>query len=99
MDLSGGRLAIEVAYARPGVQRVVRLEVSPGTTLRGAVEQSGVLEEFPEIDLARSALGVFGTVRGPEEPVRAGDRVEIYRPLAADPKQRRRERAAAARRR
>lgn len=95
MDLGGG-LAIEVAYARPGAQRVVALEVAPGTTLREAVEQSGLAAEFPEIDPARCALGVFGRMRRPDEPVRAGDRVEVYRPLAADPKERRR-RAAAAR--
>ena len=83
-------LAIEVACARPGAPLVVTLEVAPGTTLREAIDVSGVLRQCPELDLARCGVGVFGQPRGLDQPVAAGDRVEIYRPLPQDPKERRR---------
>jgi uncharacterized protein len=86
-------LKVEVAYALPDRQRVIALEVEPGTTLRAAIGRAGILREFPEIDLARNRVGVFGQVREPDEPAQAGDRIEIYRPLAADPKELRRKRA------
>ena len=81
-------MKIEVAYAGPGEPVVVTLEVEPGTTLRAAIERSGL-----EVDLARMGVGVFGRVRGLDELVAAGDRVEIYRPLPVDPKEVRRNRA------
>jgi uncharacterized protein len=56
-----------------------------------------MLERFPEIDLEQSRIGVFGKLRRPDEQVRAGDRIEIYRPLIADPKESRRRRAARSR--
>jgi putative ubiquitin-RnfH superfamily antitoxin RatB of RatAB toxin-antitoxin module len=83
-------LTIEVAWARAGEPVVVKLEVAPGTTLREAIEESGMLARHPEIDLGRSGVGVYGKARGLDEPVAAGDRIEIYRPLAQDPKERRR---------
>lgn len=86
-------IAIEVAYARPGEPLVVALEVEPGTTLRGAIERSGLLQRCPDIDLAKMGTGVFGRARGLDEAVAAGDRVEIYRPLPVDPKEVRRRRA------
>lgn len=88
-----------MVYALPREQSVVRIQVEPGTTLRQAIEQSGLLRRHPEIDLARSRLGSFGKPRDADEPVSAGDRVEIYRALAADPKERRRARAKASSRR
>ena len=84
---------IEVAYATPRRQAVIRLRLPPGSTLRQAVERSGLLAEFPEISLESCKLGVFGRLRKAEDPLEAGDRVEIYRPLIADPKQTRRQRA------
>ena len=90
---SGPLIEIEVAYAAAARQTVVRLAVPPGCSLRQAVERSGLLPQYPEIDLETSRLGVFGRLRQPEEAVQAGDRVEIYRPLIADPKQARRQRA------
>ena len=83
-------LSVEVAYVLADRAAVVKVEVAAGTTLRQAIERSGVLTKFPEIDLARSKVGVFGKLRGLDEPVEAGDRVEIYRPLTMDPKDRRR---------
>lgn len=92
------RLAVEVCYARPDEQRVIRIRLEPGTTLRQAIERSGILREFPEIDLPRCGVGVFGRPRALEDAVSAGDRIEIYRPLLADPKEIRRRRAAESRR-
>ncbi|MDR3417025.1 MAG: RnfH family protein [Nevskia sp.] len=87
-------IEVEVAYAAgPSRQSVVRLTVPRGCTLREAIGHAGLLREFPEIDLDRCKMGVFGRLRKPDEPLEAGDRVEIYRPLLADPKQARRERS------
>jgi putative ubiquitin-RnfH superfamily antitoxin RatB of RatAB toxin-antitoxin module len=82
-------IQVEVAYAGPEPV-VVLISVPPGTTLRQAIARAGLLERFPEIDLARCGVGVFGQTRGLDEPVASGDRVEIYRPLLQDPKERRR---------
>ena len=86
-------LRIEVAYALREEQVLLELEMAEGTTARQAVERSGILQRFPEIDLARAGLGIFGRVVSPDTPLRDGDRVEIYRPLIANPRQARRERA------
>ncbi len=91
-------ISVEVAYARPDEQVILRLEVMPGTTLLQAVEQSGILERFPEIDTGKLKAGIFGKLKKPDQALRGGDRVEIYRPLIADPKQVRKERAAAGKR-
>ncbi len=85
---------VEVAYARADEQLILALDVEPGTTLKQAVERSGMLERFPEIDLAKSKLGIFGKLGKADAELKAGDRVEIYRPLIADPKEVRKKRAA-----
>ena len=87
-------ITVEVAYARPDQQRIVSLQVPVDSTVQQAIEQSRILEEFAEIDLAEAKVGVFGKLKKLTESLRAGDRVEIYRPLIADPKQVRKERAA-----
>lgn len=87
------RFAIEVAYVRPNAANIFRLQVGEGTTIRQAIDQSGVLAACPEIDLARQAVGVFGEQRPLDAAVRAGDRIEIYRPLTTDPRELRRRRA------
>lgn len=86
---------VEVAWALPERQLILPLEVPAGTTLRGAIARSGILERFPAIDLERSRVGIWSRLATPEEILRDGDRVEIYRPLIADPKEVRRQRAAA----
>ncbi|PPE73126.1 RnfH family protein [Solimonas fluminis] len=96
---SAEAIRVEVAYARPEEQLILELEVPAGTPAAEAVRRSGILERFPEIDLASSRLGIFSRPVAAEEPLHDGDRVEIYRPLLADPKQVRRQRAAAARKR
>lgn len=87
-------ISVEVAYALPQVQTLLALEVPAGTTAREAVRLSGILEKHPEIDLEHAKLGIFGKHIKPELTLREGDRVEIYRPLIADPKEVRRQRAA-----
>jgi uncharacterized protein len=86
-------MEIEVACATPQKQRVVRLDLPPGSTVGQAVERSGLLREFPGIAPESCKLGVFGRPRKAGDLLQPGDRVEIYRPLIADPKQARRARA------
>lgn len=92
--MSAELLPVEVAYARSDEQVILNLSVEPGTTARQAIEQSGILERFPEIDLDQNKFGIFGKLTKPDTVLRAKDRVEIYRPLIADPKEVRRQRAA-----
>lgn len=91
-------LNVEVAYALADKQKIVSLQVPAGTTVRQAALQSGLDKDFAGLDLASSPLGVFGkAVSKPEEQqLAAGERVEIYRPLLADPKEVRKQRAARA---
>ena len=79
-------IEVEVVWAEPSRQVIRRVSVAPGTTLRQVVEMSGLYADFPELAKRRLDLGVFGRRMDPETPVRPGDRVEIYRPLLADPK-------------
>jgi putative ubiquitin-RnfH superfamily antitoxin RatB of RatAB toxin-antitoxin module len=89
-----GLLAVEVAYARPDEQLILGLDVEPGTRVEQAIRRSGILERFPEIDLERNKVGIFGKLTRLDAPLRDRDRVEIYRALIADPKEVRRQRAA-----
>ncbi len=88
------KLRVEVVYALPDRQRLVAMEVPRDCTAREAVERSGLRHEFPEIDPKNNVLGIFGRRCAPDQRLRDGDRVEIYRPLKADPKEVRRELAA-----
>ena len=87
------RLRVEVVYALPAEQVLIALEVEEGTTVAQAVEQSGILARFPESRPTLGNVGIFGKPVSPDAPVQEGDRVELYRPLVADPKAARRERA------
>jgi len=87
---------IEVAYANSGRQAIIEVPTESHITVRQAIELSGILQQFPEIDLALNKVGVFGKLIGLDAELLAGDRVEIYRPLIADPKEARRRRAKAA---
>lgn len=89
----GERIECEVAYARADRQDVVRVSVPEGATVLDALLASGLLARFPEIDAASVRLGVFGRAVGHDQVVVAGDRVEVYRPLGADPRVARRARA------
>ena len=87
-------LAIEVAYATPEKQLIVPCLVEPGTAPRQAIRLSGINAHFPEIDVEHCAIGVFGKAIADDYALRPGDRIEIYRPLLADPREVRRQRAA-----
>jgi putative ubiquitin-RnfH superfamily antitoxin RatB of RatAB toxin-antitoxin module len=85
---------VEVAYATPELQVLLSVEAQEGMTVAQVVERSGLLVQFPEIDLARSKVGIFSKLSKLDTTVRARDRIEIYRPLIADPKAVRQQRAA-----
>ena len=87
-------ILVEVAYALPQQQLIVELMVPQGATAEQAVQQSRILQKFPEIDLAQNKLGIFGKLIKADTVLRERDRVEIYRTLIADPKEVRRQRAA-----
>ncbi|CAH0532788.1 hypothetical protein VST7929_00635 [Vibrio stylophorae] len=89
-------LHVEVAYALPARQQVYHLAVTPDSTVEAIIRQSGVLETFPEIDLAVNKVGIYSRTVQLAASVQDGDRIEIYRPLIADPKEIRRKRAAQA---
>ena len=87
-------ILVEVAYARPEAQVIIPLRVSADATVEQAITQSHIQEQFPEIDPATAKVGIFGKLSKLSARVRAGDRIEIYRPLLADPKAVRKQRAA-----
>lgn len=89
---------VEVVYAAVDRQALLSVAVPVGTTVRAALLKSGIGEAFPELSLADCPVGIFGKVIADPDtrPVQAGDRIEIYRPLLADPKEVRRLRAAKA---
>ncbi|MEY2700498.1 MAG: hypothetical protein RIQ52_1253 [Pseudomonadota bacterium] len=85
-------IAIEVAFALPDEQVILSLKVAPGTTVKQGIAQSGILERFPQIDPDTQSVGIFSKACKPDQAVKNGDRIEIYRPLIADPKDVRRQR-------
>jgi putative ubiquitin-RnfH superfamily antitoxin RatB of RatAB toxin-antitoxin module len=87
-------IQIEVTYAKPDRQEVISLMLPDGSTIQQAIEASGLLQRHPEIDLAKAKVGIYGKLSRMDTVVRARDRVEIYRPLIADPKEVRKQRAA-----
>ena len=91
---SGELIHVEVAYARPDQQMLIPITIGADATVEEAIHLSGVLKTFPEIDLGVNKVGIFGKLGALSASLRAGDRVEIYRPLQADPKEMRRRRAA-----
>ena len=84
---------IEVVYALLGEQTLLQLQVAQGATVAEAIEASGMLQKHPEIDISVNKLGIFGKLTKADAVLRDRDRIEIYRPLIADPKEVRRKRA------
>ncbi|KHT58441.1 hypothetical protein RJ45_25305 [Photobacterium gaetbulicola] len=84
---------VEVVYALPDVQKVIRVTVTPDMQVQQIIEQSGVLALYPEIDLKKNKVGIYSRNVKLDALVHDGDRIEIYRPLLADPKEIRRKRA------
>jgi len=86
-------IIVEVAYAIPSSQVIYTVEVNEGALLEEAILASGVLDDFPEIDLKNNKFGIFSKLSKLDKPLSHKDRVEIYRPLIADPKAVRKKRA------
>ncbi|MEQ1531868.1 MAG: RnfH family protein [Methylococcales bacterium] len=87
-------LAVQVAYAKPERQALIDVKLPEGSNVEQAIVASGLLAQFPELDLATLTVGIFGKVCGLEQILKPADRVEIYRLLHNDPKDARRQRAA-----
>jgi putative ubiquitin-RnfH superfamily antitoxin RatB of RatAB toxin-antitoxin module len=81
-----GRLSIEVCYALPDGQTLIPIELPEGATVQQALDASGILQRFPQIDLTQQKVGVFGKLKSLDTALVDHDRVEIYRPLIVDPK-------------
>ena len=92
-------IEVQVAYAAPRRQIAKTLTLPAGSSVEQAIRASGLLDEFPEIDLTHQCIGVFGEFVRPDECLQGGERVEIYRSLIADPKEARRRRAQVKKRR
>lgn len=88
-----GNIRVEVCYARPDSQWLREIDLPDGSSLQVAIEKSGLLRELEDIDLAAVRVGIYGKLKALETTLRDRDRVEIYRPLTADPKESRRRRA------
>lgn len=97
MTLMSERITVEVAYALPAQQWLIPLELASGASVADAIHQSGLEQQVPEGLPNPLRLGIWGRPCGLRDLLRSGDRVEIYRPLIADPKEARRRRARAAR--
>jgi putative ubiquitin-RnfH superfamily antitoxin RatB of RatAB toxin-antitoxin module len=91
-------LQIEVAYAEPGRAMVKTYGLDPGATVADALRVAALDPDFTGVDWANATIGIFGRLTRSEQVLQPGDRIEIYRPLAADPKTARRARAKQARR-
>lgn len=89
-DKASNMLTVELIYALPNEQNLQVITVTSGTNVKQAIEASGILDKYPEIDLEKTKVGIFSKVTKLDEKLRDGDRIEIYRPLIADPKEMRR---------
>lgn len=90
---NSNRILVEVAYALPEEQTLLAFEVDKGATAQEVIDQSGILEKYPELDLEKQKVGLFSKIIKLDYQVREKDRIEIYRPLIADPKEVRKKRA------
>jgi uncharacterized protein len=84
---------VEVAYALPNEQLIIPISMPPEANAETVIRASGILKKYPEIDLSVNQIGIFGKLIKLESPLRNLDRIEIYRPLIADPKEIRKQRA------
>lgn len=87
------KIYIEVVYALSNNQRIIKLALPEGSTVEAAIQDSGILNEFPDIDLTKQKVGIFSRLRELGDVLKDGDRLEIYRPLCLDPKDSRRAKA------
>jgi uncharacterized protein len=91
--MSDEKISVELVYALPAEQVLLKLDVPKASTLAEAIKLSGILDKFPAIDLEKGKFGIFGKLSKTDTVLREKDRIEIYRPLIADPKEVRRKRA------
>jgi len=87
-------IMVEVAFAKPDEQVIISVSVPEGTKVIDAIMQSGILDRFPQINLEKDKIGIFSKICKKDAVLREKDRIEIYRPLIADPKEMRKLRAA-----
>ena len=87
------KINIEVVYALPHEQILLKLQMPQHATVAEAIKLSGVMEKYPDIDLSKNKFGVYGKLTRADAVLRDRDRIEVYRPLLADPKEMRRKRA------
>lgn len=80
------KITVEIAYAKPNMQKIIVVQVDAGTIIEKAIHLSGILTIFPEIDLTKQKIGIFSKQKKLTDMIQHGDRVEIYRPLIIDPK-------------
>lgn len=93
-DPTDALLQVYVCYAKASEEFLRPMKVAPGTTIGAAIEMSGVLEAYPDINLSTQPVGIYAKKKTLDTVLRERDRIEIYRPLVADPKESRRKRAA-----
>ena len=81
------KIRVELAYLKPSLQTVLVVNIAAGSTILLALQESKLLELFPELELEQLILGIFSEIKTLDTKLVAGDRVEVYRPLVIDPKQ------------
>lgn len=91
--MNNEKINVELVYALPNEQTLLKFEVPQATKIVDAIKLSGILNKCPEIDLEKNKVGIFGKLSKADTVLREKDRIEIYRPLIADPKEVRRKRA------
>lgn len=94
VSVSAATIRVEVVFAVPRQQALIPVELPAGATVADAISASGIERQFPQHDLALLPVGIWGRQAGRDRPLSDGDRVEIYRPLAVDPREARRTLAA-----
>ncbi|WP_444997286.1 RnfH family protein [Aliikangiella sp. IMCC44359] len=87
-------ITVELIYPLPTEQELITIKVKTGCQVKQAIVASGILDKYPDIDLAKNKVGIFSKVCKLNETLREGDRIEIYRPLIADPKEARKKKAS-----
>ena len=92
--MTDSEINIELIYPTPDKQRLINISVPLETTVLQAIDRSKILTKYPEIDLDKNKIGIFSKIVKLTEVLREGDRIEIYRPLIADPKEARKKKAA-----
>lgn len=86
-------ITVELVYITPAKQNILTMNMPKGSNIEQAIKRSGLLKQFPEIDLSVNKVGIFSKLQSLDAMLTMGDRIEIYRPLLADPKEARRRRA------